>query len=65
MVVSSWQIIFSTTLVDNNGVPQHSRRRSFVRSTQVGTLRDHRDSFDRSVGGVNAIDKADAKLVHG
>jgi hypothetical protein len=44
---------------------RHSRRRSFIRSTQVGTLRDHRDSFDRSVGVVNAIDKAGAKLVHG
>jgi len=45
--------------------PRHSRRRSFIRSTQVGTLRDHRDRFDRSVGVVNAIDKAGAKLVHG
>jgi hypothetical protein len=92
MVVSSWQIIFSTTWVDSNGVdigdslslhcrrdpldlrlesrdilfgPRHSRRRSFIRSTQVGTLRDHRDRFDRSIGVVNAIDKAGAKLVHG
>jgi hypothetical protein len=51
--LESWDILFG---------PRHSRRRSFIRSTQVGTLRDHRDRFDRSVGVVNAIDKAGAKF---